>query len=50
MTQIFGLGNASVDVEVDVEDSFLTDQDLPKGQMTLVDSNQVSALTTALDG
>ncbi|HCY05475.1 MAG TPA: adenosine kinase [Gammaproteobacteria bacterium] len=50
MTQIFGLGNAIVDVEVDVEDSFLTDQDLPKGQMTLVDSNQVSALTTALDG
>ena len=50
MTQIFGLGNAIVDVEVNVEDSFLADQDLPKGQMTLVDSQQVSALTAALDG
>ena len=50
MTQIFGLGNAIVDVEVNVEDSFLADQGLPKGQMTLVDSQQVSALTAALDG
>ena len=50
MTQIFGLGNAIVDVEVSVEDSFLAEQGLPKGQMTLVDSQQVSSLTTALDG
>ena len=33
MTQLFGLGNAIVDVEVDVEDAFLTAQNLPKGQM-----------------
>ena len=50
MTQIFGLGNAIVDVEVNVEDSILADQGLPKGQLTLVDSQQVSALTAALDG
>ena len=50
MTQIFGLGNAIVDVEISVEDSFLAEQGLPKGQMTLVDSQQVSSLTTALDG
>ena len=31
MTQIFGLGNAIVDVEVHVKDSFLADQGLPKG-------------------
>ena len=50
MTQIFGLGNAIVDVEVHVKDSFLADQGLPKGQMMLVDSKQISALTAALDG
>ena len=50
MTHIFGLGNAIVDVEVDVEDSFLDEQNLPKGQMVLVDSQQVSALTAALEG
>ena len=44
MTQLFGLGNAIVDVEVNVEDAFLTAQNLPKGQMTLVDSDQIRSL------
>ena len=50
MTQLFGLGNAIVDVEVNVEDAFLTAQNLPKGQMTLVDSDQIRSLTSALEG
>ena len=50
MTQLYGLGNAIVDVEVDVEESFLTSQNLPKGHMTLVDSDQIRTLTSALEG
>ncbi|NCF33708.1 MAG: adenosine kinase [Proteobacteria bacterium] len=50
MTELYGLGNAIVDVEVSIEDSFLTSQKLPKGQMTLVDSEQISTLTSAIDG
>ena len=49
MTHLYGLGNAIVDVEVNVEDSFLTSQGLPKGQMTLVDSEQIRTLTAELE-
>lgn len=49
MTHLYGLGNAIVDVEVNVEDSFLTSQGLPKGQMTLVDSERIRTLTAELE-
>ena len=32
MTQLYGLGNAIVDVEVNVEDSFLTSQNCQKAK------------------
>lgn len=50
MLDVFGLGNAIVDTEVDVDDTFLQSQALAKGHMTLVDSERVQALLAALDG
>ena len=48
MYDIYGIGNAIVDVDVTVNDDFLQAQELPKGQMTLADSDRISALVAAL--
>ena len=48
MIDLYGLGNALVDTEVEVGDEFLTEQDLIKGQMTLVDTERMTALTDQL--
>ncbi len=41
---LVGIGNALVDVLVTVEDSFLDENNLPKGSMNLVDADQSDAL------
>ncbi len=48
MYDVFGLGNALVDTEVNIDDSFLHDHRLAKGHMTLVDSEQMHALAEAV--
>ena len=48
MYDIYGIGNAIVDVDVTVDEDFLQAQELPKGQMTLADSARISALVEAL--
>lgn len=41
---LVGIGNALLDIVVDVEDSFLEEQGLPRGSMNLVDSDQSDSL------
>lgn len=48
MIDVYGLGNALVDMEYHVDDSFLRDHDVAKGHMTLVDDDRLSALAHAL--
>ena len=50
MIDVFGLGNAIVDTEVDVDDTFLRDQEIAKGHMTLIDSSRMRDLLSALEG
>lgn len=50
MYDVYGLGNALVDMEYTIEDSFLVDHDIPKGHMTLVDEPLMDALVEGLDG
>ena len=45
---IYGIGNALVDMEFAVDDTFLTDQGIPKGHMTLVDEDRINAIEEAL--
>lgn len=45
---LVGIGNALVDVLVNVEDGFLEAEDLPKGAMMLVDSDRSDALYARL--
>jgi hypothetical protein len=35
MLDLYGIGNAIVDTDVEVDDGFLADADAAKGQMTL---------------
>ena len=42
MLDLYGIGNAIVDTDVEVDDGFLADADAAKGQMTLVDSAKMS--------
>lgn len=49
-TDVFGVGNALVDVLALVEDTFLDTNELAKASMALVDSQQQSALLEQLDG
>ena len=46
---VYGLGNALVDMEFEINDQFLTDNSIDKGVMTLVDENQQHELITQLD-
>lgn len=50
MLDVFGLGNAIVDTEVNVDDSFLQDHGVEKGLMTLTDDDRMQTLLAALDG
>jgi len=46
---VYGIGNAIVDTEYEVHDTFLEKADIPKGQMTLIDSDQRHRLIEQLD-
>lgn len=45
---VYGVGNALVDQEFEVEESFLTERNIEKGFQTLVDFDQQEELLTAL--
>ena len=44
MKDVYGIGNAIVDVVAEVNDHFLLDVSLEKGNMTLVDEAQMACL------
>ena len=46
---VYGLGNALVDMEFEVEDGFLNLMEIDKGVMTLVDEEEQHRLMTHLD-
>ena len=46
---VYGLGNALVDMEFEVEDGFLNLMEIDKGVMTLVDEDEQHRLMTHLD-
>ena len=46
---VYGLGNALVDMEFEVEDGFLNLMEVDKGVMTLVDEDEQHRLMTHLD-
>jgi len=46
---VYGLGNALVDMEFEISDQFLHDNSIDKGVMTLVDENQQHELIEQLD-
>jgi len=48
MYDVYGLGNALVDMEYRVDDGFLTEHGIAKGHMTLVDEERLNALVAAL--
>ncbi|MEM7100837.1 MAG: adenosine kinase [Pseudomonadota bacterium] len=50
MYDVFGLGNALVDTEVNIQDSFLQEQSIAKGHMTLIESDRREELESALAG
>jgi len=47
---VYGIGNALVDMEFEVSDSFFTQNKIDKGLMTLVDEDRQNALLDALGG
>jgi sugar/nucleoside kinase (ribokinase family) len=47
MYDVYGLGNALVDMEYGIDDGYLTSHGISKGHMTLVDESRIEAL---LDG
>ncbi|MFK7913717.1 MAG: adenosine kinase [Pseudomonadales bacterium] len=49
MYDLYGLGNALVDMEYTIEDSFLSQNDIPKGHMTLVDEPRLLSLIDSLE-
>lgn len=46
---VYGLGNALVDMEFEISDQFLQENNIDKGVMTLVDENQQHELIEQLD-
>ena len=49
--QVYGIGNAIVDYEIEVSDSFFTENEVEKGLMTLVDEDrQAALLAVAING
>lgn len=47
---LYGLGNALVDMEYSIDDSFLAKHNIAKGHMTLVDQPRLTDLLNALNG
>ena len=47
---VFGIGNALVDMEYEVSDAFITSNNIEKGMMTLVEEDAQAKLITALEG
>ena len=45
---VVGIGNAIVDVLAQAEDSFIAEQELPKGSMTLIDMGRAESLYSAM--
>ncbi len=50
MYDVYGLGNALVDLEYLVDDGYLRSQHIDKGHMTLVDDERMQALIDSLEG
>ncbi len=50
MYDVYGLGNALVDMEYRIDDSFLSKHGIAKGHMTLVDERRIADLRADLDG
>jgi sugar/nucleoside kinase (ribokinase family) len=50
MYDVYGLGNALVDMEYTVDEGFLRTHGIPKGHMTLVDEPTMERLAAGLDG
>ena len=48
MFDLVGIGNAIVDTDVEIDEVFLENESLPKGQMTLIDSNRMAELVRRL--
>ena len=46
---VYGIGNALVDIVTEVEDSFLEANSVEKGLMTLVDEDRQHELSNAID-
>ena len=46
---VYGIGNALVDMEFEVEDSFFQSHDIEKGLMTLVDEDRQTRLMSSID-
>jgi len=46
---IYGIGNALVDKEFEVEDSFFTDLNIEKGMMTLIEEDQLAERLAVLN-
>lgn len=46
---VYGIGNALVDIDFEVTQDFLTDHEIKKGLMTLVDEDTQSRLINAID-
>ncbi|MGI9474775.1 MAG: adenosine kinase [Rubripirellula sp.] len=47
---VYGVGNALVDIQARVDDSLLSDLSIDKGIMTLVDNDQQAGVLSKLDG
>ncbi len=47
---VYGIGNALVDIEFEVEEQFFKKNDIEKGIMTLVDEERQTKLVKAIDG
>ena len=47
---VVGIGNAIVDVLADADDAFLTRHDMPKGGMTLIDTDRAEQLYAQMAG
>ena len=49
MYDVYGLGNALVDMEFGIDDGYLTTHRIAKGHMTLVDEARIEALLAGLE-
>ena len=47
---VYGVGNALVDMEHSVDDAYLRDHGIAKGRMTLIDEARMDTLLASLDG